>query len=88
MDGLRSLFYRLCMTKEQEAIDKLSRQITRLIYNFTVQTIVLGGVLGILNDEVPDFKKRLVATLESMTDPSDVAQAMIDEAVDYAKSMR
>lgn len=76
------------MTKEQEAIDKLSRELTRLIYNFTVQTIVLGCVLGVLNDEMPDFKERLVATLESMSDPSDVAQAMIDEAVDYAKSLR
>jgi hypothetical protein len=76
------------MTKEQKAIDKLTRELTKLMYNFGVQTIVLGGAVAILNQEVPDFKERLITVLESTAHPSDVGQAMIDEAIDYAKTNR
>ena len=76
------------MTKEQEAIETLIREYTKLAYHFTTQSIVLGAVLTILNQEIPDLKDRLTAVLESSSHPSDVGQAMIDEALDYVRTIR
>jgi hypothetical protein len=76
------------MSREQQIVEKLARELAKLIYNFGVQGIILGGVIAILNEEIPDFKERLIAKLESATHPSDAGQAMIDEAIDYAKTIR
>lgn len=59
-----------------------------LLYRSGQQTMVLGALLAVLNSEMPDLKQKMLAVLESTTDPSDTGQAMIDEAMDYVKSLK
>jgi hypothetical protein len=59
-----------------------------LLYRSGQQTMVLGALLTVLNSEMPDLKQKMLAVLESTTDPSDTGQAMIDEAMDYVKSLK
>lgn len=59
----------------------------QLLYNFAVQSTVTGALLAVLNQDVPDFKQRLIAVLENTTHTSLTGNAMIDEAIDYVKSI-
>jgi len=60
----------------------------QLVYRFGTQSLILGAVMGVLNAEIPEFKAKLITLIESQRHPNLTGQAMIDEALDYVKSLR
>jgi len=68
-------------------MDKQDKMLTELLYHFGSQAVLLGVVLAVLNREIPNFKHRLLEVLEQTTASKIVSQAMIEEAIDYVKTL-
>jgi hypothetical protein len=60
---------------------------TKLLYQFGTQSMTLAAVLGVLNAEIPDFKQKAVGALERLRPSKLTEQAMLDEAIDYLKTL-
>ncbi len=60
----------------------------KLVYQFTVQSSVTAALVSVVNQEVPNLKERMIAVLENTATGSLIGQAMVDEAIDYVKTIR
>jgi hypothetical protein len=76
------------MKEEQNSVAVLREELVKLIYNFTVQAGVMGALIAVLNQEIPDLKDRMIEVLENSRTGSLMGQAMVDEAIDYVKTIR
>jgi hypothetical protein len=75
------------MAKQKSPITVLKEELMKLIYQFTVQASVTAALIAVLNQDNPDLKERIVAVLENTRAGSLVGQAMVDEAIEYVRTI-
>ena len=57
------------------------KALTELIFRFTAEALALRCALAVINQEIPDFKNRVIGMIRQVSSSVSAGQAMIDEAV-------
>jgi hypothetical protein len=73
--------------KRPRKLDPVAEVLNTLIYQFGVQGLVLNALIDTVSKEIPNSKEKMIAFLAKLEHPKLLAQAMIDEAIDYVRKV-
>jgi hypothetical protein len=74
--------------KDPKKLTPVETVVNQLVYQFGVRGLVLNALIEAICKQMPDTKEHMTAFLKGLDHSHLMAQAMIDEAIDYVKNVR
>jgi hypothetical protein len=66
---------------DQNNWQKVETTLLGILHIQGVHQMLIGSMLALMNQEMPDFKSRMIASMRQLSSADERGQAMIDRAV-------